>query len=107
MGFSVCSLSFVAAIAVASAVVWMLGSANPSTPAGYVGYLTKGAVFGKSRFYGTQRGPTSSGRTWLVRVRNISITPYTYTDDFSRKSARSKRGRRRESPTPCGPFAAS
>ena len=38
-------------------LVWLLGSSNPFTPAGYVGYLTKGAVFGQSRFYGIQRGP--------------------------------------------------
>ena len=40
-------------------VVWSFGSSNPFTPAGYVGYLTKGAVLGQSRFYGIQRGPTS------------------------------------------------
>ena len=34
-------------------VVWLLGSHNPYTPAGYVGYLTKGAVFGQSRFCGS------------------------------------------------------
>jgi regulator of protease activity HflC (stomatin/prohibitin superfamily) len=64
------------------AVVWLGGSANPFTPAGYVGYLTKGAVFGHSRFYGIQRGPTSPGRTWLLDVINVSITPYTYHEDF-------------------------
>jgi regulator of protease activity HflC (stomatin/prohibitin superfamily) len=64
-------------------LVWFLGSSNPVTPAGYVGYLTKGAVFGKSRFYGVQKGPTSPGRTWLVHVTNVSITPYTYTENFS------------------------
>src|SRR5512134_869283 len=69
------------------AVVWLTGSRNPFTPAGYVGYLTKGAVFGKSRFYGVQTGPTSPGRTWLVRVTNISITPYTYTENFSGEDA--------------------
>jgi regulator of protease activity HflC (stomatin/prohibitin superfamily) len=62
--------------------VWMLGAHNPYTPAGYVGYLTKGAVFGKSRFYGVQRGPTSAGRTWLLEVTNVSVTPYTYTEEF-------------------------
>jgi hypothetical protein len=61
----------------AVAFVWLLGSRNPYTPAGYVGYLTKGAVIGKSRFYGIQRGPTSAGRTWLLDVTNISITPFT------------------------------
>ena len=62
--------------------IWFAGSANPFTPAGYVGYLTKGAVVGHSRFYGVQRGPSSPGRTWLLSVTNVSITPYTYTEDF-------------------------
>jgi regulator of protease activity HflC (stomatin/prohibitin superfamily) len=64
-------------------LVWFVGSRNPFTPAGYVGYLTKGAVFGKSTFYGVQRGPTSAGRTWLLDVTNVSVTPYTYSDDFT------------------------
>jgi len=68
-------------------LIWLLGSSNPFTPAGYVGYLTKGAVIGHSRFYGVQRGPTSAGRTWLLEVTNVSITPYTYTEDFSRDEA--------------------
>jgi regulator of protease activity HflC (stomatin/prohibitin superfamily) len=62
---------------------WLAGARNPFTPAGYVGYLTKGAVFGKSTYYGVQRGPTSAGRTWLLDVTNVSITPYTYSDEFT------------------------
>ena len=73
----------VALIAAASAMVWVVGSSNPFTPAGYVGYLTKGAVVGQSRFYAVQRGPTSPGRTWLLNVTNISVTPYTYSENFS------------------------
>src|SRR5438552_8712006 len=68
-------------------MLWFVGSANPFTPAGYVGYLTKGAVFGQSRYYGIQRGPTSAGRTWLLDVTNVSITPYTYTEDFTANEA--------------------
>lgn len=68
-------------------IVWLIGSHNPYTPAGYVGYLTKGAIFGKARFYGIQRGPTSAGRTWLLDVANVSITPYTYNEDFTRDDA--------------------
>ena len=71
------------ALLVAFTFAWMVGASNPSTPAGYVGYLTRGAVFGKARFEGTQRGPTSAGRSWLLDVVNVSITPYTYTEDFS------------------------
>jgi regulator of protease activity HflC (stomatin/prohibitin superfamily) len=76
-----------AALLVVGLMVWSIGSSNPFTPAGYVGYLTKGAVIGKSRFYGVQRGPTSPGRTWLLEVTNVSITPYTYTEDFSHDHA--------------------
>ncbi|MFN7972167.1 MAG: SPFH domain-containing protein [Acidobacteriota bacterium] len=66
------------------ALAWIMGSANPETPAGYVGYLTQGAALGKARFYGLQAGPTSPGRTWLVSVTNVSITPYTYSEEFSK-----------------------
>ena len=62
--------------------LWLLGSSNPYTPAGYVGYVTKGAIFGQSRFFGVQRGPTSPGRRWLLEVTNVSVTPYTYTEEF-------------------------
>jgi regulator of protease activity HflC (stomatin/prohibitin superfamily) len=67
---------------VAMTFIWLMGSRNPYTPAGYVGYLTKDAVFGHSRFFGVQRGPTSAGRQWLVHVANVSVTPYTYSEDF-------------------------
>jgi len=72
---------------VAAIAIWLVGSRNPYTPAGYVGYLTKGAVFGHSRFYGVQRGPTSAGRTWLLDVTNVSVTPYTYTENFTGEDA--------------------
>lgn len=68
-------------------LLWLLGSRNPFTPAGYAGYLTRGAVFGKSHFVGIQRGPTSAGRSWLLDVTNISVTPYTYSEDFSKDEA--------------------
>jgi regulator of protease activity HflC (stomatin/prohibitin superfamily) len=80
-------MTTVAALVVASVGIWFLGSSNPFTPAGYVGYLTKGAVFGKSRFYGVQKGPTSPGRTWLLDVTNVSVTPYTYTENFTGEDA--------------------
>lgn len=72
----------VAAVVVLTGLVWLIGASNPETPAGYVGYLTQGALFGKAKFYDLQTGPTSSGRTWLLYVTNVSITPYTYTEEF-------------------------
>ncbi len=72
----------VSVLVVAITFIWFFGSSNPFTPAGYVGYLTKGAVLGQSRFYGVQQGPVSPGRTWLLQATNISVTPYTYTEEF-------------------------
>jgi regulator of protease activity HflC (stomatin/prohibitin superfamily) len=80
-------LALVFLFAAVGPVVWLAGSSNPFTPAGYVGYLTKGAVFGKSRFHGTQHGPTSAGRTWLLDVTNVSVTPYTYHEEFTGNEA--------------------
>ena len=82
LAFRIVPVCLFLAVSLASGV-WLLGSHNPYTPAGYVGYLTKGAVFGQSRFYGVQRGPTSPGRRWLLEVTNVSVTPYTYTEEFS------------------------
>ena len=63
--------------------VWFTSSRNPYTPAGYVGYLTRGAVLGRAEFVGLQTGPTSTGRGWLLDVTNVSVTPYTYTEEFT------------------------
>lgn len=65
-----------------SFVVWFIGSSNPEVSAGYVGYQTQGAVIGKTSFFGTIKGPSSPGRTWMIRSFNVSITPYTYTEEF-------------------------
>ena len=75
------------AVGALGAAIWFIGSRNPYTPAGYVGYLTKGAVFGRTAFYGVQRGPTSAGRTWLLDVTNVSVTPYTYSEEFTGEHA--------------------
>jgi regulator of protease activity HflC (stomatin/prohibitin superfamily) len=56
---------------------------NPTTPPGYVGYVTQGALVGRAGFYGLQTGPTSSGLGWLLDVINVSVTPYTYSEEFA------------------------
>jgi hypothetical protein len=60
---------------------------NPATPAGYVGYLTRGAIVGKASYVGLQTGPTSYGASWLVKVMNVSVTPFSYEEDFSGDNA--------------------
>src|SRR5260370_42581332 len=65
--------------------VWAFGingCTNPSTPAGYVGYVTKHPIAMPTRFYELQTGPTSTGLGWRLEVANISVTPNTSTEDF-------------------------
>jgi hypothetical protein len=59
------------------------GCSNPSTPAGYVGYVVKEPLaLGHDAFITTQDGPTSTGLGWRLRVLNVSVTPYTFREPF-------------------------
>jgi regulator of protease activity HflC (stomatin/prohibitin superfamily) len=49
--------------------------------------LTKGAVFGQTKYLGLQEGPTSPGREWLVRVVNVNVTPYSVAEPFAGDSS--------------------
>jgi regulator of protease activity HflC (stomatin/prohibitin superfamily) len=60
----------------------IIGCTNPSTPAGYVGYVTKHPYTMPERFYSLQTGPTSTGLGWMLQVTNISVTPNTSTEQF-------------------------
>jgi regulator of protease activity HflC (stomatin/prohibitin superfamily) len=73
---------FSALFVLVAVVAWLAGTENPATPAGYVGYVTRGAVLGKAEFVGLQTGPTSAGRGWLLHVVNVSVTPYTFAEEF-------------------------
>jgi SPFH domain / Band 7 family len=56
---------------------------NPSTPAGYVGYVVKEPMaLGRDAFITPQEGPTSTGLGWRLRVLNVSVTSYTYRESF-------------------------
>jgi len=68
---------------VLSVGIWLVGAANKTTPAGYVGYVTQRSVFGRQQFVGTQVGTTSTGSVWLIDVANVSVTPDTYREEFS------------------------
>jgi regulator of protease activity HflC (stomatin/prohibitin superfamily) len=60
---------------------------NPSTPAGYVGYVTRGALVGRASYVGLQTGPTSYGLGWMVSVFNVSVTPFSFGEDFTGNNA--------------------
>ena len=71
-----------AVLALGIVAVGIIGCTNPSTPAGYVGYVTKHPYTMPARFYELQTGPTSTGLGWMLEVTNISVTPNTSTEQF-------------------------
>jgi regulator of protease activity HflC (stomatin/prohibitin superfamily) len=71
-----------AVLGLAIVAVGIIGCTNPSTPAGYVGYVTKHPYTMPARFYELQTGPTSTGLGWMLEVTNISVTPNTSTEQF-------------------------
>jgi uncharacterized membrane protein YhhN len=66
----------------------MSSCSNPSTPAGYVGYVVKQPIaIGQDAFITTQDGPTSTGLGWRLRVLNASVTPYTFREPFFKQES--------------------
>lgn len=82
----IASITIIASVLL-SLFVWFCGATNFETPAGYVGYIRQGSIFGKSKFIGTQSGPTSSGLMWLVKGQNVSVTPYTENEIWTSKDS--------------------
>lgn len=76
-----------ALVAVILLVTGCVGCTNPETPAGYVGYLSRGAVVGSVKFYGLQKGPSSPGLSWMLNVNNVPVLPVTYTEEFTGTSS--------------------
>lgn len=68
-------------------VLLVSGCSNPSTPPGFEGYVTQGAVFGSARFYETQVGPTSTGFGWMLSATNINVQWQTLSEEFQLMSA--------------------
>lgn len=60
----------------------MTGCYNPGTPAGFEGYVERGAIVGKRAFVGAQTGPTSTGLGWLLEVKNVDVRWRTYNEGF-------------------------
>ena len=82
-------LGAIAATLVSLVLVTMVGCEigfhNPSTPAGYWGYVVKGAVAGKSEFVEVEEGPSSTGAHWMYRLVKVPKNPLTYTEWFEGK----------------------
>ena len=60
---------------------------NLRVPAGYAGYIYSRPIFGKSEYKGVLIGPASTGWKWRLAINILSVTPYTYAEEFNGKEA--------------------
>lgn len=77
----------VASLALVVAVVLLLNMGNFRVPAGYAGYIYSKPIFGKSEFQEVLFGPSSTGWRWRLAGTLLSITPYTYPEEYAGKTS--------------------
>ena len=63
-------------------IIWFAGSNNVQAGAGYATYVIKKPIFGATTFQEVLVGPASTGRSWLLYGDPVSITPYSYPEEF-------------------------
>ena len=64
---------------------YIYGCTNPSTPAGYEGYVKEDPrVWGKGGYRGALKGPANYGVSlWRNKVENVDFRPQTYSESFN------------------------
>lgn len=76
------------AILVVAAVAFLAPNmSNFRVPAGYAGYIYSVPIFGKSAFREVIIGPASTGWRWRLAGQLVSVTPYTYAENFEGTAA--------------------
>jgi len=78
------SLSFGVVLVVCAliALITLGNMSNINVPAGYAGYVFTKPLVGKGKFSEVIIGPTSTGFRWRIDCQLVSVTPYTYHEDY-------------------------
>ena len=76
---TVASIVFVVVIL---SLVWNANSNNVQAPAGYATYVVERPIFGNTSFKEVLLGPDSTGLSWRLFGDRVSVTPYSYSENF-------------------------
>jgi regulator of protease activity HflC (stomatin/prohibitin superfamily) len=63
-------------------LIWLANSNNVQAPAGYATYVIERPILGTTVFKGVILGPNSTGRNWRYYGDSVSVTPYSYSEEF-------------------------
>jgi len=80
-------LLVIAAIAAFALFFLAPNFSNVSVTAGYASYIYSKPIIGKGEFKEVIFGPASTGLRWRLWGQAVSITPFTYSEDFDSDSA--------------------
>lgn len=72
---------FVVLIGLAVAV-WSSNAHNVQAPAGYAAYVVERPILGSTAFRGVLTGPSSTGLSWRLYGDLVSLTPWSYPENF-------------------------
>jgi regulator of protease activity HflC (stomatin/prohibitin superfamily) len=79
--------SIFAAILLFTGLVWLANSNNVQAPAGYATYVVERPVLGSTTFHSVIIGPSSTGLSWRLYGDHVSVTPYSYSEEFKDKES--------------------
>jgi regulator of protease activity HflC (stomatin/prohibitin superfamily) len=77
------TLATLAVVLVILALVWNANSNNVQAPAGYATYVVERPIFGNTSFKEVILGPDSTGLSWRLYGDRVSVTPYSYSENFT------------------------
>lgn len=79
---SIAAVVFFIAAAVIAVMVSSANFHNVQAPAGYAAYVVERPIVGSTSFQRVIFGPSSTGLSWRVYGDLVSVTPYSYSEDF-------------------------
>ena len=82
--------AFIVPPAILAAIVgWVIvdNTTNAQAPAGYAAYIVNKPIMGKTAFSDVITGPSSTGLSWRLYGDLVSVTPYSYAENFGTSEA--------------------
>lgn len=81
-GAGVALISILTGFALFLGLIWLGNSHNVQAPAGYATYVIERPLMGGTSFDRVIVGPASTGLSWRLYGDSVSVTPYSYSEDF-------------------------
>lgn len=81
-GAGVAAIIILACLGMLLSLIWLGNSSNVQAPAGYATYVIEKPIMGGTTFDRVLIGPSSTGLSWRLYGDRVSVTPYSYSEEF-------------------------